>query len=193
MLRQVVDFAPKLLAVAAIAFVGAGSAQAQQKIRPGLWENSVSFKTGGGQMEAAMAQMREQMASMSPEQRAQVEAMMARQGMSMGPSGGRPNTTVRTCITPEMASRNDLNTGDSRCRSSDYQRSGSTVKFKVTCDTEQGPALGEGEFTLLSDTATKGKMSVTTTRQGQAFRLDTESASRWVAADCGDVKPLVRK
>lgn len=191
MLHATVFSASRLAAAAAAVLLAAGAAQAQQRIRPGLWENTLAMKMGGGQMEGAMAQMREQMASMSPEQRAQVEAMMARQGM--GAAGGRPNTTVRTCVTPEMASRNDFNPGDSRCRSTAHQRTGNTVKFKVTCESDQGPSEGEGEFTLVSETATKSKMSVTATRQGQAWRMDVESASRWVAADCGDVKPPVRK
>ncbi|MFO1268022.1 MAG: hypothetical protein U1F67_15375 [Rubrivivax sp.] len=50
------------------------------------------------------------------------------------------------------------------------------MKFKITCDTEQGPALGEGEFTLLSDTATRARCR-SPPRQGQAFRLDTTPAA----------------
>lgn len=182
--------ASPLLVMAAAALLAAGAAQAQQRMRPGLWENTISMKSSGGEMEAAMAQMRQQMAAMSPEQRAQVEAMMARQGMGM--AGGAPSS-VRTCITPEMASRDEFNPGDSRCRSTGHSRNGNSVKFKFTCDSEQGPSEGEGEFTLVSDTATKGTMSVSGMRKGQPFRLVTESTSRWVAADCGDVKPRVRK
>ena len=44
-----------------------------QKITPGLWEHTVTMKTASGQMEGAMAAMREQMAKMTPEQRKQVE------------------------------------------------------------------------------------------------------------------------
>jgi Protein of unknown function (DUF3617) len=185
MLRHLVDLAPRLLAVATIAVLGAGSAQAQ-KIRPGLWENTVSMKSGGGEVEAAMAQMRAQLASMPPEQRAQVEAMMARQGMGMAP--GKPNT-VRSCISPEMANRNEFHPGDKNCKSTGHSRSGNTVRFKFACESERGAAEGEGEFTLVSDTETKGKMWVNAMRQGKAFRMDMESGSKWVAADCGDIKP----
>ncbi|MBI5722177.1 MAG: DUF3617 domain-containing protein [Burkholderiales bacterium] len=192
-LRHLVDFSPRLLAVATIAALGAshgGDAQAQ-KVRPGLWENTVSIKSGGGQAEAAMAQMRAQLASMPPEQRAQVEAMMARQGMGMAP--GKPNA-VRSCITPEMASRSELHPGDKNCKSTGHSRSGNTVRFKFACENERGTAEGEGEFVLVSDTETKGKMFVNATRQGQAFRMDMVSSSKWIAADCGDVKPpAVRK
>ena len=76
-----------------------------QKITPGLWEHSVTMKSRGGEMEAAMAQMQEQLARMTPEQRKQMEAMMGGQGMGM--MAGKP-TTVRTCITAEQAARDEI-------------------------------------------------------------------------------------
>lgn len=186
MLRHLVDLAPRLLAVATIAVLGASGAQAQ-KVRPGLWENTVSMKSSGGEVEAAMARMQEQMARMPPEQRAQVEAMMARQGMGMG--AGKPNT-VRSCISPEMANRNEMHPGDKNCRSTGHSRTGNTVRFKFACENERGgTAEGEGEFTLVSDTETRGRMWVNAMREGKAFRMDMESSSKWIAADCGDVKP----
>ena len=173
-----------LLVVSLLGLAGAAHAQ---KIKPGLWENTVSMRSSGGQMEAAMAQMQERLAAMPPEQRAQVEAMMARQGM--GVAAGKPNT-VRNCITPEMAARDDFNPGDGRCKSSGHSRSGNKVKFKFACQSESGSAEGEGEFTLVSDTETRGKMFIDAQRQGRSMRMEMESSSRWVAADCGDVKPL---
>ena len=184
---HLVDIAPRLLAVATLAVLGASGAQAQ-KVRPGLWENTVNMKSSGGEVEAAMARMQEQMARLPPEQRAQVEAMMARQGMGM--AAGKPNT-VRSCITPEMASRNELHPGDKNCRSTGHSRSGNTVRFKFACENERGgTAEGEGEFTLVGDTETRGRMWVNATRQGKTFRMDMESSSKWIAADCGDVKPV---
>lgn len=186
-MRHLLDLAPRLLAVATIAVLGASGAHAQ-KIRPGLWENSVSMKSAGGEIEGAMAQMRDQLARMTPEQRAQVESMMARQGMGM--ATGKP-TTVRTCISPEMASRDEFHPGDGRCKSTGHSRSGNTVRFKFSCEQERGKADGEGEFTLVSETETKGKMWVNSMREGKSFRMDMESSSRWLGANCGDIKPPV--
>ncbi len=170
-----------------IALLGMSAAHAQaQKVRPGLWENSVTMKSTGGQAEAAMAQMRDQLARMPPEQRAQVEAMMARQGVA---AGAKPNS-VRTCISPEMASRDEFNPGDGRCKSTGHSRSGNIVRFKFVCSGEGSTGEGEGEFTLVSATETKGKMFVNTTRQGQSLRMEMESNSRWVGESCGDVKPV---
>lgn len=181
--------APRLLAAATLALLAAAAGPVlAQKIRPGLWENTVSMKSSGGEMEAAMARMQEQMARMPPEQRAQMEAMMARQGIGMTP--GKPNT-VRSCITPEMAARDQFDPGDRNCRSTGHSRSGNTVRFKFACEHERGTtAEGEGEMTLVSDKETRGKMFVNTTRQGKTMRMDMESSSKWVGADCGDVKPV---
>jgi hypothetical protein len=80
--------------VAGLLCAGAASAQ-QPKLEPGLWE--MTMRVSGTGMDAAMAQMQAQMASMPPEQRKMVEKMMAGKGVGVG---AKPNT-VRVCITPE--------------------------------------------------------------------------------------------
>ena len=81
---------------------------AAQTMKPGLWE--ITNKMGGSgdqgaKMAAAMEQMQKQMASMPPEQRKQMEKMMAQQGMAPGAGGGM---ATRICMTKEMAARNEL-------------------------------------------------------------------------------------
>lgn len=188
MIRITLPTAPQLFVLASLAFAGVTGAQAQ-KIRPGLWENTVSMKSSGGQVEAAMAQMQQQLASLPPEQRAQVEAMMARQGIGMG--AGKPHT-VRSCISPEMAARDQFDTGDGRCKSSGHSRSGNVVRFKFVCQADQHGATGdgEGEFTLVSETENRGKMRINATRQGQTMRMEMDTTSRWLGADCGTLKPI---
>jgi len=78
-------------------------ASAQVRMRPGLWEHSFTVKSQSGQMEKAMADMQQQMASMPPEQRKMMEDMMAKQGMSMGAQG----RSVKMCITKEQAERDE--------------------------------------------------------------------------------------
>jgi hypothetical protein len=188
MIRIALPAAPQLLALVVLVLAGAPEAQAQ-KIRPGLWENTVSMKSSDGRMEAAMAQMQEQLARMPPEQRAQVEAMMARQGVGLG--AGKPNT-VRSCISPEMAARDQFDTGDGRCKSTGHTRSGNVVRFKFVCQADQQGASGdgEGEFTLVSETENRGKMRINATRQGQTMRMEMDTTSRWLGADCGALKPI---
>jgi len=189
MLRHALYSLPRLLAVVALVGVATFTATpaSAQKIKPGLWENSISMKGAGGQADAAMARMQEQMARLPPEQRAQVEAMMARQGVGM--AAGKPNT-VRSCISPEMARRDEFNPGDSRCKVLNHSRSGNVVRFKVSCQIDGATSDGDGEFTLVSDAETRGRMMMNVVRQGQAMSLQMDTTSRWLGADCGDLKPV---
>ena len=63
---------------------GAGA----QTLKPGLWEiTNQTRMSGDTKGQDPMAQMNQQMASMTPEQRKKVEEMMAKNGVKMG-SGG---------------------------------------------------------------------------------------------------------
>ena len=80
--------------------LGASVLGAQAQVtKAGLWE--VTSKLGGSaEMDKAMAQMQQQMASIPPEQRKQMEAMLAKQGMSMTAAPG--DVLSKMCITKDM-------------------------------------------------------------------------------------------
>lgn len=162
----------------------AGTVHAQ-KLAPGLWEHSVTVNTQTGRVEAAMAQMQKQLAAMPPAQRKQFEAMMAQQGMSMG-GPGKPNT-LRFCLTPEQAA-NDQIPQEKDCKQQSLQRSGNVIKFKFAC-AGNPPSSGEGEYTLISDKAHKGRITIDTVADGKPERLNMDQSARWLGADCGNVKP----
>lgn len=179
----------KLPALLATALLLAAPAWAQQhKLAPGLWETEFTVKSDDGKMEAAMAQAQKAMAGMSPEQRAQMEALMKQRGMSMPAGAGQP-AKMRHCLTPEQAARDEVpqqNPGE--CKQTGRTRSGNTFKITMEC-TGARPAKGEGEFTFVSPKEHKGQMRMTMTRGEQAMTMDTTMHARWIAADCGDVKP----
>ncbi len=171
----------------AAALCATGAAQAQ-KVAPGLWEHSMTMKSQGGQMEAAMAQMQEQLARMTPEQRKQMEAMMSsRGGSGMAMAAGKP-TSVKVCITPEQAARDEIPQSQGNCQQTSRERSGNTLKFKFACTGERA-ATGSGEYTFSGDKAHTGRVIVETMMRGQPERMEMEHSGRWLAADCGDVKP----
>ena len=160
----------------------AGSACAQ-KLAPGLWE--YSFIVTGGGAEAATARMQEEMARMPPEQRKKMEQMMAAQGVSTGPGKGM---TMRMCITPEQAARDEIPHDKGGCKRTRMQRSGSTVRFAFEC-AGPPPSKGEGEFTIASSKSYSGRMQVDSTHKGQPLRTAMQQSGLWLAADCGSVKP----
>jgi hypothetical protein len=151
----------------------------------GLWEHAVSMKAGGGELERAMAEMQKQMAAMPPDQRKQMEQMMSSRGVTLGAQGA----TAKVCVTKEQAARpaEPKLTGD--CTQHDVQRSGNTMKFKFEC-TKPEALSGEGEMTYVSDKAYTGKTTVTRQASGKPQQTSMEMSGKWVAADCGDVKPL---
>jgi hypothetical protein len=174
--------------VIAIALLGAiGSAQAQ-KVVPGLWETQTEVKVGNADMQAQMKRAQEQMAKMPPEQRKMMEDMMAKQGVQMGAgAGGKPS--FRYCVSKEQAERGHVQQdADGRCKQESMERSGNTLRFKFSCSNP--PSSGSGEVTFVNDKAYTMKMVVDgTSAKGQPGSMEMNSSSKWVAADCGTLKP----
>lgn len=158
------------------------AALAQQRLQPGLWEQRMLMQND--KMNQAMAQMQQQMAGMPPEKRKQMEAMMAKQGISMG-GPGQP-ITAQVCITPEQAARDEIPAREGKCKQTRSERSGNTLRFAFTC--EDGSS-GEGEYTLQGPKAHSGKMVINGVRNGKTERMEMQHSGRWLAADCGAVKP----
>ncbi|HET7595474.1 MAG TPA: DUF3617 domain-containing protein [Burkholderiales bacterium] len=171
--------------VASALLLAGTSALAQTRMRPGLWEHSFTMKSQSGEMERSMADMHKQLASMPPEQRKQVEQMMAQQGMSMGANG----RSVRMCITKEQAERDEFPQQEGNCTQQVMQRTGNTIKVKFSC-TGSPPTSGESEVTMASPTAYTGKSVVNTVVQGKPERMTMDQSGKWLAADCGNVKPM---
>jgi len=152
-----------------------------QSTKPGLWE--INQKVGGNpEMDKAMAEMQQQLASMPPAQRKQMEQMMAAQGVKLGQGGGM---SVQVCVTPEMAAQQEVpvqKEGD--CTTKVQSRSGNTMKVAFSC--KNPPSSGEGTYVFRGDTGYDMKMLVKT----------TEGASRsrppWRAPDAGSAPIAAR-
>jgi hypothetical protein len=140
--------------------------------------------THNAKVNEAMAKAQQQMANMPPEKRKQMEAMMAQHGVAMGGPGQA--MTVKVCVTPEQAARDEMPAREGKCKQTRTERSGNTLRFAFTC--EDG-SNGEGEYTLQSPKAHSGRMTVNAVRNGKTERMDMQHSGRWLAADCGSVKP----
>jgi len=170
--------------VAAIALGAAVLPVAAQTLKPGLWE--IHNKMNNSERGDSMAEMHKQMAAMPPEQRKQVEAMMAQQGVKMAPGAGGA-MAMQVCMTKEMTERNDVPMQDG-CRMTQQQRSGNTMKMAFTCTNP--PSTGEGQVTFNSPEAYASRMTVRTTAQGRTETTTMEGAGKWLKADCGSVRPM---
>lgn len=163
----------KWLLAIAVASIAVPQAQAGPLGRPGLWEATVRSP----ELDQARAQMAQQLAGMSPAQRAQMEAMMNNMGVGITPSGA-----TRLCVSEEMAGDSVPAAMPEGCKGSS-RVSGRTMSFEYSC---RDGAQGRGEFTYPDDRSYTGWTDGTV--QGRKVR--TEHAGRWISADCGNLKPL---
>jgi Protein of unknown function (DUF3617) len=174
----------RLLCVSALMACSAGAMA--QSTKPGLWEIQNKM-AGNPEMDQAMAEMQQQLASMPPAQRKQMEQMMAAQGLKLGQGGG---VTLQVCITPEMAARQEVpvqKEGD--CTTSIQSRSGNTMKVAFSC--KNPPSSGEGTYVFRGDTGYDMKMLVKTVEGGKPRTTTMEGSGRWLGADCGSVRPIM--
>ena len=177
----------RTFAQAAALTLCAASAGAQT-MKPGLWE--AQNKLGGSpEMEQAMAQMQQQMASMPPAQRKMMEEMMAKQGVGMtGASGG--GMALKMCITREMVERNQLPVQQQgSCTTTTTDKTSAGMKIKFTCTNP--PSSGEGQFTFAGDTAYTMKMKVNSSAPGAPKTTTIDTSAKWLGSDCGNIKPMV--
>jgi hypothetical protein len=166
---------------------GALGAQAQTHPEPGLWEERISVKSDGAEMDAAMAQMKERLASLPPDQRRMIEQRMAAQGVGLG---GAPHS-VRVCITKEQAARDfvpDRN-GDGKCTRQEMSRSGNTIRFAYTCGEGDTQVTGQGSAVLADGRAFTVTTESDVKNPRHPMHVSSRIEGRFVASDCGDVKP----
>jgi hypothetical protein len=174
------------LLVAAIAALSAAAALAEPHMRPGLWEETITIKSDNAQANAAVAQMKEKLATMPPDQRAMVEKMMASHGV--GVASGTPNTR-RVCLTKEQVERGFRPEDDGRCTRSNVDSSGNATSFDFACKTEHSDVTGHGKFTAMGDSAFAVTTSADNVTPKMTMHIDTDIAGKFVSSDCGDVKP----
>ena len=152
---------------------------------PGLWEHTIELKSADGDVELAIAAMRQQLAALPAEQRAQMESMLARRGVSLGANG----TVLKACVTPEAAARPAEPKLGANCVQQTTARSGSTLTVEFSCTRPQ-PLRGEGEVTFDGDRRYTGQAAVTMPFMGKPRLMTMTLGGRWLGADCGDVRPL---
>jgi hypothetical protein len=176
----------RLSAACAVALLGT-AAQAQSHLKPGLWEETVTSKSDNAQAMAAMEQMKQRMAAMSPEQRAAMEKMMGGRGM---PGSGAPNV-LRVCITKEQAERNFAPDQNGHCTRSNVSTSGNTTKFDISCVTPHSTMTGHGTFTDMGGSAFAITSTADVVSPRTTMHIQNDIAGKFLSSDCGDVKPYV--
>ncbi len=160
-----------------------GSLYAAPAMRSGVWESTTTIKTQSGQMEKAMAQMEQQLASLPPEQRKMMEQNMASYGVA---KTAKPNT-YRICITPENAQRSYLPPSQGeQCSYKILKQTPKTLHFSYLCKGSHSSS-GEGEYTFIGDTSYTGKLTSKTTVEGRTETIQMNISGKWISNDCKEL------
>jgi hypothetical protein len=178
----------KVIIACFAAFVAISAFSAGFGLKPGLWETRIVNEVLDGRDTASeAARMNQSTANMSPEQRARMEAMINKQhgGPTMGGSG-------RICITREMASRDEpLLDPEGRCQPAPVRRNGNHTSFTFSCNLNNGAkTTGKSDSTSSGALITTQYDMTTTEANGETHVKHTETEMKFVASDCGDVKPI---
>jgi hypothetical protein len=176
-------------------------------MKAGLWENKVIW--GGDsaegtpaiqpdQVKLAMEEMKKQLANMPPEQRKQMEAMMAQSGMKVTDDGVSFNnnqveisptgTNAKVCVTQAQIDRGELPDDVKGCESALKKISATQFKSTHVCSGEYS-GTGESEVTFHSPKHYTGTGKMNQVMNGEKRTMAFTMEGKWLSSDCGDVKP----
>ncbi len=169
--RSVFALALSVSAVLALGILAPASAQGPAlNVKLGLWEaTTIVHMSGLPQADTS---------GMSAEQRARIEAMMA-----------RPHT-FRSCVTKEKLGGVPFQDRNSRaCQPTVLSSSPSEYAVKFSCRDESGETTsGQWQFQAESPELVKANGEMTMERAGQKTEAKTTMTAKWVGASCGNVR-----
>ncbi|MCC6990136.1 MAG: DUF3617 domain-containing protein [Acidobacteria bacterium] len=165
---------------------GAGALVAAPPMPPlktGLWESRTTARDASGK--EVLPPEQAALANMPPEARARMAEMMKGRGIPMPDATG----AIKMCLTKELleAGRFQQMAADGGCTTTYSTQTATTWKWHSSCSAMHVESDGEAVFT---DTSIRNTITSTVTANGQTSTTTRLSTSKWLAADCGDVKPV---
>jgi hypothetical protein len=159
-----------------LATIAAGQACGADKIKPGLWEMTMK------------SDMMKNMPKIPPEQMEQMRKM----GINL-PDMRDGGMVTKVCVTKEMAAQDGplmMDAKESGCQSKNYQRSGNSFSVDIVCDNPHMKGEGKARGVLSGGDSFSSTYDFKGTMEGKPVTQHHETSGKWLAADCGDVKPL---
>ncbi len=172
-----------LLACAALGSqAGAQAAAPSPAIKPGLWQVDSKMASPDAATDNAMSMVLQQLGNLPPDQRKQLEAMAASRGMAMPTVAADGAVRVTACVTPDMAARRQIPTGQpGECKSNNTPIAGG-MKVSFTCANPK--SSGEGKVLFSGDQAFNMQLAVTTSARGTPEQVNVTSNGKWLGASC---------
>ena len=172
-----------LLACAALgAQANVMAASQAATIRPGLWQVDSKMASPDAATDNAMSMVLQQLGNLPPDQRKQLESMAASRGMAMPTVGADGAVRVTACVTPDMAARKQIPTGQpGDCKSNNTAIAGG-MNVSFTCANPK--SSGEGKVMFTGDQAFSMQLAVTTSARGAPEQVNVTSNGKWLGATC---------
>ena len=170
---------PLMATFAFSSLVVAAPAKTAPPIKPGLWQVHSEREVDGQKAPDASARMK----NMSPERRAQVEAMMKQHGVAADGAGGG-----QVCYTSETLGRSPWADQQTNCQVAFSRRDATSWKWHSSCP--EFAAEGDGEATFPDREHYTVKVTSVSKMGGKVRNSRITMTGKWLGADCGAVKPL---
>jgi Protein of unknown function (DUF3617) len=170
------------LAYACIAMTALAQAAdfVKPNIKPGLWE-----VTNSPQVIGDMPISEDQLAQMSPEQRARLEA-----AMKAGMASANKARTYKECMTPEKIARGfdiDKDEGKS-CKRKIVSSTATELQLHDECESTERKTVSDVHFQVKGGTQMTGKINVVISSGAKTMTVNSSVQGKWLGADCGAVK-----
>ena len=179
---------PSLLSLSLLACATLGAQAAAQAaapaptIKPGLWQVDSKMASPDAATDNAMSMVLQQLGNLPPDQRKQLEAMAASRGMAMPSVAADGAVRVTACVTPEMAARKQIPTGQPGDCKSNNSSTADGMHVSFSCANPK--SSGEGTLRFSGDQAFSMQLAVTTSARGTPEQVNVASTGKWLAATC---------
>ncbi len=151
-------------------------------IKPGLWQVDSKMASPDAATDNAMSMVLQQLGNLPPDQRKQLESMAASRGMAMPTVGADGAVRVTACVTPDMAARKQIPTGQpGDCKSKNTDIAGG-MNVSFTCANPK--SSGEGKVMFTGEQAFSMQLAVTTSARGTPEQVNVTSNGKWLGASC---------
>jgi len=149
-------------------------------IKPGLWQVHSEREVDGQKAPDMTAQLKD----LPPETRRQMEAMMKARGVDAS-GGGDP----KICFDKESLDAGRWRNEQGSCKTDFSAQTPSRWAWKSVC-TQPMASTSQGETVFTSPQSYTTKVTTAMTVNGKPTTTRMTMTSKWLAADCGDVKPV---
>lgn len=177
-------YSSRALALAACALIALPAGA--QDMQPGLWSVTSKVSSPNGQVQAAVSEIQKQLAAMTPDKRQAMQQMLQQNGIQVDIGAGGALQS-KMCLTREMIARKEVPMQEGDCTYKTTSLGANRLQVNFSCTRPH--ADGSGDMTIDTPTHYRARFKVRNADQPDQT-VDMDVDGRWLAADCGSVRPI---